>query len=389
MNTQQIKINIIFDTSILFTNDTYQLISHNLKKLIEDFTEKDDLEITWHLPEVVKKERQYQIEENVKKKRKEFISAQKGLTPFLESSTQIKEDSIQKTIEELIEADIKKYEIQISLLDCNVVDWNKLISNSCDRLSPFEEVEKGEKGFRDALILETMYQFAQGLEKHSESMTLCVVRDKRLCKALLTRTDSISNIKIFEDLLKCRSFMNIQLASQNEEAMEIILKKAKTFFYKPEDSKSFYYHEKIGQMILTELSDFLTRMHGDDFKRDKFFWDIKDPIFEDFENNRIHFASKVHVHSEVFRHGYGVTFGESVGDTYSLGEFYLHQNNYDVISERNGEIIACKKRDIIHYVDIFEVCWSAKVGEDNKLKDAVMEIFTIDETNQENFSYQL
>src|SRR5262249_30705270 len=81
---------------------------------------------------------------------------------LLPSASELGKDELIARVEEVIQAQIKEQEIEVVNLDVTAVDWTSLIKRAVLRHPPFEAGDK-EKGFRDAIVLETFAQLHQNL----------------------------------------------------------------------------------------------------------------------------------------------------------------------------------------------------------------------------------
>jgi len=56
------ELKVVFETSALWTKVAYELLSSEVRKLIELNSQHSDLSIKWYLPSVVVDERRYQMQ---------------------------------------------------------------------------------------------------------------------------------------------------------------------------------------------------------------------------------------------------------------------------------------------------------------------------------------
>src|SRR5664279_2320903 len=79
------------------------------------------------------------------------------LERLLGHNLNITKDILETRIREAIDREVEQYRIVIQNLSSGDVDWTRLVLDAAYRRPPFQHGEK-EKGFRDAVILETFIQ---------------------------------------------------------------------------------------------------------------------------------------------------------------------------------------------------------------------------------------
>ncbi len=55
------ELKVVFETSALFTKVAYEILSSEVRKLIESNSQHSDLSVKWYLPSIVIGERRYQM----------------------------------------------------------------------------------------------------------------------------------------------------------------------------------------------------------------------------------------------------------------------------------------------------------------------------------------
>ena len=234
------ELRVVFDTSALYTKAASDLLSSEVNSLINDNSSHPDLKITWYLPDMVRCEREFQMRQ-----------AAIGLLPnveklerLLDHNLNITPDILEMRVGEAIERSLKFREIRVLPLSVENVDWTQLILNSAYRKPPFEKGQY-EKGFRDAIIVETFLQLVDQSPKTPEICRLALVsKDNLLREAVKARTESNINVKLVATIGELEGLINTLVANVTEEFIETIREKADNLFFQTNDNDTLYYKER-------------------------------------------------------------------------------------------------------------------------------------------------
>jgi PIN domain len=135
------------------------------------------------------------------------------------------------------------------------IDWEKLIQCAIWRKPPFtfdSQTPKNEKGFRDALILETVASICKESTGHESIAFVCA--DNLLRRSSEERLASIKHFTVYESLFEFESF--IQLTQQNltDEFVKGILSRARERFFRSLDQESLFYKADLRRLLLERYS---------------------------------------------------------------------------------------------------------------------------------------
>ena len=109
-------------------------------------------------------------------------------------------------IDRNIDRQIQEHNLQVCRCDLNGVDWRSLIANSVSRKPPFDASAESEKGFRDAVILETFLQLvADTPDDRTRYRVLLLTRDGLLTKAASTRLAGTPHAEVVTSVDAIRS----------------------------------------------------------------------------------------------------------------------------------------------------------------------------------------
>jgi hypothetical protein len=217
--------------------------------LLEQSRELPDLKICWIIPEIVRQERQFQMLQEAFR----FLPTIERIERLLGHNLNITRDILEIRVREAIDRQIEQYGIAIQSPDLANVDWKRLIEDASYRRPPFEPGAK-EKGFKDAIILETFVQIvAAAPVSPSIARIILVSNDESVRYAASARLSKPNNVHILESVDALRGLINTLGSAVDEEYIEAIKNKAAEMFIKAEDQNSLYYKAKIGASIDQEI----------------------------------------------------------------------------------------------------------------------------------------
>jgi len=181
------KVYVIFDTNSIHPgSDENKLLSSRLADYV-NLRSTVPYKLLICIPDIAVKERQYQIKQ---KAISSWEKAERSLRFLCQALPLTREEAIQ-TAFNFLEKEIKSTGVDILPLEFSNVNFESISKASIERKPPFSS--SGEKGFRDALIAETIVQFVGTLPTDPHKCLVIVVSgDKILIKALEKRDLSIN-----------------------------------------------------------------------------------------------------------------------------------------------------------------------------------------------------
>jgi len=386
------QLKVVFDTNALYVpsaaaGSASDLLRHEVGSLIAE-SKYPDLEIVWHIPGVVRHERQYQMQTEALKLR----SAINRIERLLDHNLLLTDQALLERVEAKINQKKAELGLQELPLDHAAIDWPSLIHAAEYRIPPFEGGEK-EKGFRDALIAES---FLQLLDASPKSPTLCrvvlVTSDQLLTQAVNIRITSSPNAGVLQNIEELKGLINTLVSNVGEDFIARLKPKAaKLFFVSGDDKDVLYYKEKIGKRLRENFGpDLQARPEGTAF-RQNVKWLIAPPNFSHKVGRRIFWTSRIEIQVEA-----GVTARDENAPAATPAQFLsTGANAYANLSYSNptfyGEGVSASisnkpldwtyaindpapKKLITHKgTDVFEVLWSAELTMSKDLKKASVE----------------
>lgn len=361
MAKKKLNLKVVFDTNAIFTGSASDLFKKEIGEIIESHSKLNDIEIDWYLPEVVIKERIFQMT----KKGNEFLPAVQKLEKLFGHGLNINKELIDLRVKEAVKKQTDKYNVKTILMDVNKVKWDKIIHSALFRHPPFEDNEK-EKGFRDSLILEC---FKQLIDDSPSTKSICrivfITNDGLLFEAASQFSKDISNSYIFNNLDELTSLINILASEITEDLINQVVQEANSLFFTKEDKTSLYYVEDVRKRINDEFSKELNYLPEGAEIRENGTWWINKPGFEKKEKQRIHWKTIVEVEFETFKN----IFELGTPQTLAIPEF-LKTKTFTPVGSPNFQV---KKEKIGGGRTRFEINWTVTLTTTKKLKSPKIE----------------
>jgi hypothetical protein len=143
---------------------------------------------------------------------------------------------------------LERHSLKVLELDTQSVGWPELIQRAVTRQPPFEE--KQEKGFRDAVILETFCQLVEKLPKSAQSCRIVFVcADGLLAGAARERVANRTNVIVTAGLSELKTMVNALASRLTEETLGEILPLAAKMFLDTEGETGLWYSGKLWERI--------------------------------------------------------------------------------------------------------------------------------------------
>jgi hypothetical protein len=293
-------LSVVFDTSIIWNQVVHDLVSKEVAEIIQN-NKYPDLEITWYLPDIVRHERIYQMQEEA---RNLLISIAK-IEKLLDHNLNLPESFIQHRILECVNSRETSLGITSLALDVSRVDWNRVKLDAIYRNAPFEK-GKTEKGFRDAMIVESFFQLVEQLPTSIKQRRIAFVTgDDLMANSVINRAPESSNIRVYRSLEELQGLINTLVSEVDEEFIQKYRAKAETLFFDSTetDAKTLWAKHKLQEHISLLLKQNLSAKLPDEangFDDNK--WLIHSPNFIKKISQRIFWSTRIEIEVETFRY---------------------------------------------------------------------------------------
>lgn len=283
------ELRVVFDTNTLHTQVPSDLVSAETRELIQANSAHPDLKVAWHLPEVVILERHYQM----RTRAEQLLRSFQRMDAILGIGINLGPEQLAPRIDTVIEAQMRQMNLTRLSLNSTVVDWNRIIRDASLRVPPFQAGET-EKGFRDAMILETFIQLVEASPRTPNTCRLVfVTKDELLTTAAAARVTQYANSEVIGGLEELRNLINTLISSADEAFVKELREKATKLFFVPKDQETFYFREKVGDQIREKFSHQLAELPPGATKRDTDTIAIGFPRFVKKEGQRVHWVTPI------------------------------------------------------------------------------------------------
>lgn len=276
------ELKILLDTSVIHPRSNSAFVNKALSELVRGRGKHQQSKKTWFLPEIVIRERRYQMIETAKRQ----LAAWQDLQKLLGNSFDVSVDTVTAKVDEVIKASIKDLGIEVLPLDTLRVDWPDLIIAATDRLEPFSS-GKSEKGFRDKLISEVFFQLANASPgQPDECLIVFVAADEDLSDYMKSREAELPNARILRSLPELEGLINLLTEHLDEALVARLGVKALGFF-------AGFFQDNVLNEIVTKYADELRgRPLGFEGRENQQVL-LEDPEFLKHEGQRFFWVSRI------------------------------------------------------------------------------------------------
>lgn len=276
------------DTNALYTGSASYFLRKEVADLIQKNSNVPDLTIRWIVPEVVRHERQFQMLQEAS----QMLPTIERLERLLGHNLNITKEVLNARVKEAVDCQVQQHAIVVQPLNSTGVDWARVILDAAYRKPPFQLGEK-EKGFRDALILETFMQIV-GISPTSRSVArlALVSNDQLLRDAAQARLGTATNVHLLESVDALKGLINTLGSAVDEEFIAAIKQGAGEVFFKLKDESTLYYKASVGSTLQQTLSNAAIKLPdgADKYKVEN--WTINPPRFVKKQGQRIYWTSR-------------------------------------------------------------------------------------------------
>jgi CBS domain/PIN domain len=218
----QITVHVVFDTNSIYARVAAdRLLSTPASELIRKFSGNTSPKVCWHLPPMVKSEREYQMIEEALR----LLPVARKAARFMERPlVEFTQDQARMRVHHIIKQQIEEHGIEEMNFDLNLVDWSTLIDRAVKRHPPFDPNSESEKGFRDAIILETFLQLHKKLNLSAPDQLVLLSGDGLVQIAVERALGNIPTVLLIDSRAKLETHL-VALSQQINQsfAQQIVL----------------------------------------------------------------------------------------------------------------------------------------------------------------------
>ncbi|MEY4495215.1 MAG: hypothetical protein RL744_279 [Pseudomonadota bacterium] len=237
---------IVPDTNTLWNEDKSVVVNPNFEKFLD--SHKMTLPMELVISEVVVGELGYQQTASANKHLAKLKSSLEDISAIANKrhDTKINEQLLKDQISSKIDKWLKNYSAKIRPAPVDEIDWKQLISDAIWRKAPFSI--DSEKGFRDALILQTLISIAKDASKANKN-TVFISKDRLLLNSAKEYFGDDRNILCFETLKEFESYIRLTQEKLTNEFVTGIQNRAGTRFFHSDDKTCLYRKANIPDQV--------------------------------------------------------------------------------------------------------------------------------------------
>lgn len=288
----------------------------------------------------------------------------------------ISEPILKQRVSDAISKHLTTLNLNVVEIEPTKVDWSRIIHNSAYRLPPFEHGEK-EKGFRDAMIIESLRQLIdQSPVTPSVCRIVLVTEDKLLRQAAEEIASGVQNVRIVQDLEELKGLINTLVSEVGEDFISELTPKAQAIFFIKEDKSTLYYKDEIRKKINDQFSAELASMPDGVTELESNTWFVGKPRFVKKSGQRIFWVNRI----EATFNGYRDDPNTS-SRNYDDGLLGLRQSQGGLASLAGIINTAGSEKTLIReYSKVFDIDWSVTLGQHKKFSTPKVEEIRFVET---------
>lgn len=290
---QRPQLRVVLDTNILFTDSASDLVRQEAVNLIKEST-FPDLEIQWYLPEMVRHERQYQMQ----KRALELMPPIAKVERLLGHRLAINEQMLVESVEKVVSQRLEELGLLSLALDDSKVDWHRLALDAAYRRPPFKDGET-EKGFRDRIIVESFLQLVDASPRTPNICRIVLVSgDGLVAQTVKARITGSTNSDVLTTLEDLKGLINTLVSQVDESFLALLKPKAQKLFFIPKEESSLFYKERIREKLNERFATELATPPPGATSRANGTWRISAPNFVKKTGRRIQWTSRITVEAE-------------------------------------------------------------------------------------------
>ena len=246
---------VIVDTNILFDQDKSNVVN----KKFDVFWCEHSLDANLHLalPEVVIGEILFQQTTSALKTLSRANESFDRLSSFTGKSYshRVNESRVRSEITQRFRGWARSRRYEELETPTKSIDWDTIVDASIWRKPPFSydpKKEELEKGFRDALILETIVSYC---EREVTKKIVFVSNDKLLRDSAEHRLRGHPTFSVFETLDDFEAYLRLEKENLEQSFIKSVVNKAAKKFFTYQDKSSLVYRIDLINLLGTEFSE--------------------------------------------------------------------------------------------------------------------------------------
>ena len=243
---------LVPDTEVLWHEEKDVAVAPEITEFWNDYGDKYEIELV--IPKVVFGELIYQHTTSaltaLNRANKQF----KRLSKIADSEYRhkISENKVRRDVERKLRTWVTQVGASVYETPITSIDWAAMIENALWRRAPFLEDRKIEKGFRDALILETICAISSGSPQPN---TAFITGDVRLREGCDAKIASGVTFVTYESIGEFSSFLRLLDEELTSDFVTAIQGKARQKFYSDGNESCLLARDNLPTEILDRFSE--------------------------------------------------------------------------------------------------------------------------------------
>ena len=248
---------VVVDTNILWDKDKKNAACPDFDRFWKSNLTLIPLEL--HIPEVVFGELHFQQTTSAQKLSSSISESLVELCGITQSKYvhKVEEHKVKTQVGQKIEKWMKGLGGVVIPTPIESINWSEVVASAIWRNPPFTfdpKDKNNEKGFRDALILETVVSLSQSSASTGKTVIF-------LCNDFLLRTEAEKRLKhdkkflAFESIADFQSYIQLTQQELTEKFVKAIQAHARVKFFKTNDPNCLYSKEKLRERICQQFSE--------------------------------------------------------------------------------------------------------------------------------------
>ena len=241
---------VVPDTSTLWHDDKHHVVDPRFEKFWHAYASPFSLEL--RIPEVVKGELLFQQTTSAFKSLKRVNAAIEEVqcVTHKKYSHRITDTRVRQEVEAKFDHWNAVKHATIVPTPTNVIVWPELIQKAVWREPPFEPDHKNtdqEKGFRDALILETLVNDCATDSRDILIAFLC--KDRLLRETAEARLAADSRVTAYELIEDFKTYLDLTNEKLEDAFIRGIIKRASEKFFSKGDERCLYFRDSVKSIL--------------------------------------------------------------------------------------------------------------------------------------------
>ncbi len=141
---------------------------------------------------------------------------------------------------------------------CAAIDWEKLIEKALWREPPFAYDPRNpgsEKGFRDALVMETVVEYCRTETRDVIPVFIC--EDNLLRTAAQRELRDDRRVLFYDSMEGFSSYVRLTKEQLTEQFIKLIMSRAKERFFQKDDQTTLYYRGNIKEQLQEQCAPYV------------------------------------------------------------------------------------------------------------------------------------